>query len=137
MTVEALLSRLEKVRQTGRGRWIARCPTREDRTPSLSIRELDDGRVLIHDFGGATPEEILAAVGLTWADLFPENLTRQPIRERRPFSAIDALRCIAFEATLVAVAAGNLAAGLSLTDADRERLQLAASRINRALEIIE
>jgi hypothetical protein len=29
------------------GGWIARCPTHDDREPSLSIRDAGDGKVLI------------------------------------------------------------------------------------------
>ena len=42
-----------------------------------------------------------------------------------------ALEVIGFECTLVAVAAGNLAKGVILSDDDRARLMVAASRINR------
>lgn len=135
MTVETLLSRLEKVKQTGRGRWIARCPTRQDRTPSLAIRELDDGRILLHDFGGDSVESILAAVGLSMPDLFPDKLNPDAKREHMPFSYADALRCVAFESTLAAVAASNVANGHPLSDRDRARLLTASRRINHALEV--
>lgn len=46
-----------------------------------------------------------------------------------PFSARDGLEVIRFEALLVAVAACNLARGIELASADRERLVQAASRI--------
>lgn len=42
-----------------------------------------------------------------------------------------ALEVLGFEATLVAVAAGNLAQGVTLTDDDRNRLMVCAGRINR------
>ena len=29
------------------GAWMARCPTHDDREPSLSIRDADDGKVLV------------------------------------------------------------------------------------------
>ena len=45
-----------------------------------------------------------------------------------------ALEVLDFEATLVAVAAGNLAKGLILSDADRKRLLICAGRINRVVE---
>lgn len=133
MSADILLSRLERVRQTGPGRWIASCPCREDKRPSMTIRELDDGRVLIHDFGGSSAAEILDAVGLTFSDLFPEPLTTHGKPERRPFPASDLLRVIGFEALLVALAAARLAGGELLDVADRERLMLAASRIREAL----
>lgn len=46
-----------------------------------------------------------------------------------PFSARDALDVLRAEAVLVAVAAGNLAHGVALTDGDRARLQKAAARV--------
>ena len=49
---ERALDLLEDVRQTGLDQWMARCPSHEDKTPSLSIREGDDGRVLLHCFAG-------------------------------------------------------------------------------------
>jgi hypothetical protein len=99
----------------------------------MAIRELDDGRILIHDFGGSTPYEILNAIGLTFTDLFPERLTNNAKPEKRGFFAADLLRVIAFEALLVAVSASRLATGNPLDDAERERLMLAASRIREAL----
>jgi hypothetical protein len=47
----------------------------------------------------------------------------------KPFSAKDALGVLRFEALFTAVAACNLAQGVTLTEADRKRLILAASRI--------
>ena len=69
MSANTLLSRLDGVKPTGPGKWMARSPCRKDRTPSLSVRELEDGRTLLHDFGGASVEEVLTAVGLTFSDL--------------------------------------------------------------------
>ena len=74
MTVEEFLSRLERVKRSGAG-WIARCPGHEDRHASLTIGEGDDGRVLINCFAGCTPEEVVAALGLTMADLFADTRT--------------------------------------------------------------
>lgn len=99
------------------------------------MRELDDGRVLVHCFAGCSVPSILEAVGLDFDALFPERSIEYGRREPRPFSAIDALRCIAFEATLSAVAAANLAQGVPLRRADRLRLVRAAARINHALDV--
>ena len=51
-----------------------------------------------------------------------------------PLSPRAALSAMAFEATLTAIAAGNIAKGVLLTDADRARLMTAASRINLLME---
>jgi hypothetical protein len=69
VTVEAFLAGLECVRKSGHG-WVARCPAHEDRSPSLSVREGDDGRVLVRCFAGCTAEKITASLGLKLADLF-------------------------------------------------------------------
>ncbi len=48
----------------------------------------------------------------------------------KPLPASQAIAVLAFESTLTAVAAGNIANGVVLTDADRARLRVAAKRIN-------
>lgn len=134
MAINDLLSKLDRVKHTGPGRWIASSPTRSDSTPSLSIRELDDGRILIHDFGGDSVEDVLSAIGLSMTDLFPARQIQHGKPERRPFPASDILRCVAFEALVVMSAASAKLTGKPLADVDRERLSLAVSRLQVALE---
>ena len=134
MTAEILLSKLDKVKRTGPNRWHARCPAHDDKGPSLSIRETDDGRVLVHCFAGCSVHEIVQAAGLELSDLFPPRLAGDHARpERRPFPASDALRAIAFEALVVCAAAAALATGEPLSAVDRERLLQAGERIQSAL----
>ena len=133
MSADALLSRLAHVKRTGQGRWLARCPSHDSKSgASLSIRECDDGRVLLYDFGGCHVEEILGAVNLEFDALFPPRPIEHGKRERRPFNAHDVLETIAGEALVVAVAACNVRQGINLSDADHERLLVAAERIQEA-----
>ena len=44
------------------GGWMARCPAHDDRTPSLSIRDADDGKVLVHCHAGCDQERVIAAL---------------------------------------------------------------------------
>lgn len=134
MSADRLLSRLDGVRQTGPGRWIARCPAHADKRASLSIRELEDGRVLIHDFAGCSAHEMLAAVGLDMTDLFPEREIQHGRPERRPFPASDILRCLGFEGLVVAAAGAAMLAGEPVSGVDRERLVLAVARIRGGLD---
>ncbi len=67
---ELVLSRLSDVQRNG-DEATARCPAHDDKHASLSIGVGDDGRVLLHDFAGCSVEQIVAALGLTVADLFP------------------------------------------------------------------
>ena len=43
---------------------MSQCPAHSDSYPSLSVTEGDDGRVLIHCFGGCETDDILAELGL-------------------------------------------------------------------------
>ena len=67
--VEKVLDRLEGVRESN-GSWKALCPAHEDREPSLSVSEGDDGRVLLRCFASCENQEIVAALGLEMKDLF-------------------------------------------------------------------
>ena len=130
--LDKFLDRHDSVRRTGPGTYLARCLAHEDRTASLSVRETDDGRILVHCFAGCSVHEVVAAAGLDIADLFPpREHTGRP--ERRPFPASDALRAVAFEALVVSAAASAMLAGQPFSAVDRERLSLAAIRINAAL----
>ena len=71
--VKNVLARLRGVRQVGPGRWKALCPAHDDRSPSLAIREAEGGKVLLRCWAGCPTAEVLAVLGLTWQDLFPDN----------------------------------------------------------------
>jgi len=137
VSADTLLSLLDKVKRTGPDRWVARCPAHDDRGPSLAVRELEDGRVLVHCFAGCCVDEVVSAAGLEMSDLFPHRpLHDGRKRERRPFSADDALRCLDFEATLVLVAAQDVLSGKPLSEADRDRLAVAVERITLAKAVV-
>lgn len=128
--IDTLLPRLDGVRQTGPDRWIAKCPAHKDRSPSLSLRQCDDGRVLIHCFAGCETNNVLTAVGLEFQDLYPPRRVDHYIpRERRPFDAVDVLRCLSREALILIGASAKLLAGETLSQADFDRLQICAYRL--------
>jgi hypothetical protein len=133
MIAETLLSRLGSVKRTGVDRWLARCPAHDDKRPSLSVREIDGDRVLVHCWSGCGVGNVLEAVGLTFEALYPERLSPHAKPERRPFPAADVLRAVEWETLVVAVAASHLGNGRELTDPDRKRLLLAASRLSAAV----
>ena len=72
MTLEQLLPLLDGVEKSGR-RWLGRCAAHDDRSPSLSIREGEDGRILLHCFAGCSVEAVCEAIGCRLADLFPDG----------------------------------------------------------------
>ncbi|WP_297505067.1 CHC2 zinc finger domain-containing protein [Ferrovum sp.] len=74
MNSAEFLSKLKKVKRTGQLRWMACCPAHEDKSPSLSVKEGKDGRILIHCFGGCGIADITRSLGIEIQDLFPERL---------------------------------------------------------------
>ena len=139
MGTDLLLSRLDRVREHAHGRWTARCPAHGDRNPSLSIRETADGTILIRCFAGCCASEVMAAVGLSLRDLFPEGRGDHipPIRDRKhQHAAREALKTLHREVLIVAIAGETLAAGTSLDEADRNRLWEAIHRIRQVAEAV-
>lgn len=139
MSADILLDKLDRVKRTGKDHGVASCPTANhahgDRHPSMTWRIRDDGALLIYCNAGCSAHEIVSAVGLDMSNLFPprEDGKHFAKGERRPFPAADILRAIAFESTLVLIAAADLLAGHPFNETDRARLALAASRIQAAL----
>ena len=133
MSTDTLLSQLAGVKRTGVNRWLALCPAHPDKHPSLNVRELDDGRILVKCFAGCGVEEVLHAVGLEFDALFPEKLIGHCLHpERHPFSANDILEAVRFEALVVSVAASTIAHGETLVEDDHKRLMLASRRLQAA-----
>lgn len=132
---ETVVHHLERVQRRSSDQVSARCPAHDDKGPSLSVRGLPDGRVLLHCFAGCTVHEVVSAMGLDLSDLFPPRDDASassgtgPERRRRLLSAGQALALLTDESSLVAVAASNVANGVALTDGDRARVLQAAGRI--------
>jgi hypothetical protein len=129
-----ILDRLTGVRKTATGRWIARCPAHADKSPSLSVRELEDGRILLHDFGGCATGDVLAALGLRFADLFDKPLAHHLPPVRGGFSARELLELNAHEAMVAAMLSTKAGDG-KLTEDEAARLRQAAARLAKAREL--
>ena len=86
------------------------------------------GDVLAYEMQATGTEFVQAAKELgAWVD------DGKPQRPQKPTALPPraALEVMAFECNLVAIAAGNIAKGVILSDADRARVMAAAGRINR------
>ena len=136
MSYETLLERLEGVKHTGVGRFMARCPAHDDRSPSLGVKDCGDGVTVVNCLAGCETEDVLSAIGLSFSDLYPERTGSEhfykPVKQR--FDAHQVLRVLRSEATLVAIAAENIAEGITLSDDDRDRVFNAACRIRAAAD---
>jgi putative DNA primase/helicase len=83
--LERVLARLRSARQRG-SKWTALCPAHEDREPSLSITA-KNGKVLLHCHAGCPTEDVVAALGLSMADLFDEERPRSESGQGREIVA--------------------------------------------------
>ena len=130
MSLERLLNSLSKVKGR-KGSWTAACPAHDDKSPSLAVRQVEDGRILLHCFGGCSVHDVLGAVGLDMADLFPDNGENKK-GVKPAFYATDLLRVIAFESLVVSIGASDMSKGKQLSETDLQRMQKAAHRIQEA-----
>ena len=74
MNVEEIAERLGG-KGAGPKSWKARCPAHDDRNPSLSISEADNGGTVMHCHAGCTIAEVLEAAGMTTIDLASPTFT--------------------------------------------------------------
>ena len=136
--LDALLQRLDGVQKSGNG-YRARCPACGGRSRKLSVSEADNGAVLLHCFASCDALNVMQAVGMTLADLFPVRLAPQTEQERR--SALRsarlsqwgaALEVLVVEALIVVIAARQLARWQYLSEEDDQRLAVACDRLEQA-----
>ena len=140
---DVLLSKLARVRKTGAGRWVACCPSHgSGQNQAVAVRELPDGRILLHDFGGCEVEAVLAAVGMTVADLFPERLTANEAGGDRRYRsgghrvpAADVLVAVSRDALTAAMVARGIADAGEATDGEINLLFKVAGRLASAAEV--
>ena len=137
-----VLDRLDGVRPAGRD-WVAKCPAHSDRSPSLAVGVSDQQAVLLHCFAGCAAIEVVHAIGLRMADLYPRALklgSGAPARRKLALGYEArwraALRAVLHESTIIQVAASDLVQRSALSEEDRQRLNEAVERINQAWEVL-
>jgi len=122
--IDRILASLSDVKLTGNG-WIARCPAHDDRTPSLSVAEGDDHRILIRCHAGCTADAICSAMGISTGDLFPKASAPAP-RAQQSLRASRSRRLYATRDDAIRAAArganGSIVAGWNYTAADSSDL---------------
>ena len=134
--ISQLLDRLDRV-QGKNGKWMARCPSHDDRGPSLSIGEGDRGSVLIHCFAGCEPVAVMNAVGLELSDLFPPDTAIDLRRnDRRPRVEYKAL-CfhLRHEVYVLSIAANKMKNGEQFSDDDWSTLDRVIGSFERLANV--
>lgn len=81
--LELVLGKLDGVRKQS-GYWMARCPAHEDGKASLSVKRGTVQPVLLHCYAECDTADVLAAIGLTTADISSPREERQPDGEWMP-----------------------------------------------------
>jgi hypothetical protein len=133
--IEQLLGFLSRVRQTGRGRWIACCPAHDDVSPSMSLRETDDGVILLHCFAGCSAHEITAAIGLDMANLFPQRDEQHFHKgKHKAIPAADILLALRSELTVGYLILRQVRDGKPIQQKDLDRLLVAINRIEAGIK---
>ena len=137
--VDKILSHLTRVRRIAPGRWSACCPAHDSKSgDSLRIRDMEDGRLLMHDFGGCSVESVLGAIGLDMTVLFPPRhdapgAGHKP--ERRPFIPADVFEIARREIGIAAVISCDMHAQKTVSDDDHNRLLQSVQTIDRIAEV--
>lgn len=121
--IDLILNRLDKVQSRKNHTWMACCPAHDDKNPSLAIKELPDGRILLKCFAGCEVMSIMGALRLSVSDLFPDH----GLGEYRSFHALEnELRAshntkFQKEKTILAIAESDREQGRRLSPQDMER----------------
>lgn len=129
---DQLLNQLDHFKQTGSGKWLARCRAHDDRSPSLSIKEEGD-RILIHYFAGCGVVEVLNAIGLEMANLFPDRMADlyRPTPKIPKFSTYELFPLLVQEAVILALAWSDVISHGIMSEADKQRTQQAFQCVMR------
>ena len=141
--LDQILSELPSARPSRRG-YRADCPNGHRSRGNLSIKQGDDGRVLLRCFSGCSTSEIVWGLGLELSDLFERpitaNFTTEQKRRLRQLAKEKqwkiALESLPLEIAVVEIAAVKLSKGEPLNEPDHLRLELAGKRITSAKAVL-
>ena len=132
MSIDNILNRLDRVKETGNSKYLACCPAHDDRSPSLSIRETKDGQILLNCFAGCDVHSVLDALGLTFSDVYPEPLGHHFKPTKQRVNAREILASLDHESLVVAIIGADVLEHKELDSETWDRLGVAVNRINAA-----
>lgn len=129
MKFEQFLAKLDRAKPIGKNKYLASCPAHPDKSPSLAIKETDDGKILLHCFAGCHVTDIVAAVGLELSDLMPENPSYKKGNKPPKFNKVELFDRLAFESLVLGLAIRQILANKQLSESDLARVLLAEQTI--------
>ena len=71
--LDRVLSKFEVKKRRGDNQFDVLCPVHGDKRSSAGVRLASSGAILIHCLAGCSTEDIIAAAGIDWKDLFSED----------------------------------------------------------------
>jgi hypothetical protein len=131
MTLDNLILLLNKVKKTGASSYIACCPAHNDKSPSLTLKETSDGRILIHCFAGCSIGDITSALNIEISDLYSDKTSFSPY-QKQVWNAQEVLHAISHELSVVGVVCSDIKKGKVPSDDDYARFLMAINRIQTA-----
>lgn len=72
MTITQFLAFFHPIKETKKG-WDVCCPAHDDTHPSLGVMEGEGGRIVLNCLAHCENRDIVHALGITMADLFPDR----------------------------------------------------------------
>jgi putative DNA primase/helicase len=87
MTAASIAERLHG-HKSGAG-FMAKCPCHDDRVPSLSLNDAEDGKILVHDFGGCSQSAVIETLKARgwWPESARQGTLKVGLRARRTIVA--------------------------------------------------
>lgn len=125
MTIQNVLSRLDRVVPAGKDKWRAPCPVHNGKDRNLMVSERSDGSVGAHCFVcGAKGPEVCEALGLALKEIFSpdseyvHNVYTSKMREQELEDSM-----------VLSIAESDQSNGRRLTWEDKKRIRLAKARL--------
>lgn len=120
LDLDSFLSRFGKIRHIGVNsqgvdNWSCKCPAHDTNHESAVVGVNKDGRYLVYCHAGCTEFDILAAVGLSVSDLYPDGAMAERIAPMKTPAAIEIHRAV------IEIAEDTRKRGERLSAADRKR----------------
>jgi len=132
--IENILTRLEGVIETKPNQWKAKCPSHEDRNPSLAIKRGDDGRVLLKCWAGCGALDVVNSIGLDLKHLFDQPIKiNSPSRNSLYPNYKEILKLLHHEATVIWIIASDFQKSKAIDARDYEVLTRYVGNLNKVM----
>jgi len=132
--IEKILARLEGVIKTKPDQWKAKCPSHEDRNPSLGIKRGDDGRVLLKCWAGCGALDVVDSIGLELKDLFEQPIKQHSSSRNQIYPNYkEILKLLHHETTVIWIIASDFQKSKAIDDRDFVTLTRYVGNLNEVM----